>query len=218
MSANDQWALGPYMLQSMLLLISPALFAASVYMILGRIILVTDGEKHSVISKKWLTKIFVIGDVISLLTQSSGGGVMAMGSLDSMELGEKIVIVGLFIQLLFFGFFMFVSSHFYMRIQKAPTTRSLDSTLGWQKHFWVLMAVSLMIFVRSVFRVIEYCSGNNGHLLRHEAFLYIFDACLMLAVMILFNLVHPSQITDKLGARYGDTFKMYLSPASESQV
>ncbi|EKG22447.1 RTA-like protein [Macrophomina phaseolina MS6] len=215
MSAHDQWALGPYMIQSMLLLIAPALFAASVYMILGRIILVTDGEKHSVISKKWLTKIFVIGDTISLLTQSGGGGIMAAGSLDSMKLGEKIVIVGLFIQLIFFGFFMYASSRFFARIRASPTARSLDSSLGWEKHFWVLMAVSLLIFVRSVFRVIEYCSGNNGYLLKHEIFLYLFDACLMLAVMVVFNVVHPSQITNKLGGDYVDTYKMYLNPTSE---
>jgi hypothetical protein len=41
-------------------------------MLLGRIILVTDGESHSLIRKRWLTKIFVTGDVISFLMQGSG--------------------------------------------------------------------------------------------------------------------------------------------------
>jgi hypothetical protein len=41
-------------------------------MLLGRIILVTDGESHSLIRKRWLTKIFVIGDVISFLMQGAG--------------------------------------------------------------------------------------------------------------------------------------------------
>lgn len=41
-------------------------------MMLGRIILVTDGESHSLIRKRWLTKIFVIGDVISFLLQGAG--------------------------------------------------------------------------------------------------------------------------------------------------
>ncbi|KAK0644835.1 Protein RTA1 [Lasiodiplodia hormozganensis] len=218
MSAKDQWDLGPYIIQNLLLLIAPAFFAASVYMVLGRIILVTDGEKHSVISKKWLTKLFVTGDVISLLAQSGGGGYMAMGTLSAMHTGEKIVIFGLFVQLLFFGFFMFVSTLFYMRMQKEPTGRSMDPNIEWRKHFFVLMAASLFVFVRSVFRVIEYISGNNGYLLKHEVFLYIFDACLMLAVMVLFNIAHPSEITEKLGGGYADTFKMYLRSDSETQV
>lgn len=50
--------------------------------------------------------------------------------------------------------------------------------------------------VRSVFRVVEYLQGNAGYLLSHEVFLYIFDAVLMLGVMVLFNWVHPSEVTE----------------------
>jgi hypothetical protein len=59
-------------MQSLLLLLAPALFAASIYMILARIILLTDGESHSVIKVRWVTKIFVAGDVLSFLAQSAG--------------------------------------------------------------------------------------------------------------------------------------------------
>jgi len=59
-------------MQSLLLLLAPALFAASIYMVLGRIILLVDGEAHSLIRAKWLTKFFVLGDVLSFLTQSAG--------------------------------------------------------------------------------------------------------------------------------------------------
>jgi hypothetical protein len=41
-------------------------------MCLGRIILITDGEQHSIIRGRWLTKIFVVGDVISFLMQGAG--------------------------------------------------------------------------------------------------------------------------------------------------
>lgn len=57
--------------------------------------------------------------------------------------------------------------------------------------------------IRSVFRVIEYLQGVDGYLFRHEFYLYIFDAALMLGVVILFNLVHPSQITSLLTGRPG---------------
>jgi len=56
----------------MFLLIAPALYAASIYMLLGRIILVTDGESHSLIRNRWLTKIFVTGDVFSFMMQGAG--------------------------------------------------------------------------------------------------------------------------------------------------
>lgn len=69
---TPNWTEDPYIVQSLLLLLAPALFAASIYMVLGRIILLTDAEHHSLIRAKWLTKIFVFGDVLSFLTQSSG--------------------------------------------------------------------------------------------------------------------------------------------------
>jgi hypothetical protein len=59
-------------MQSLLPLLGPALFAASIYMVLGRIIRLTDGESHSSIKSKWLTKIFVTGDVLGFLAQSAG--------------------------------------------------------------------------------------------------------------------------------------------------
>ena len=69
---TPDWTLGPYIVQSLTLLIAPALFAASIYMTLGRIILLVDGERHSIIPKKWLTKLFVAGDVLSFLLQGAG--------------------------------------------------------------------------------------------------------------------------------------------------
>lgn len=65
-------ALGPYIMQTLLLLVAPALFAASIYMILGRLISLLEAEKYSVVRVKWLTKIFVGGDVLSFTLQSAG--------------------------------------------------------------------------------------------------------------------------------------------------
>jgi hypothetical protein len=59
-------------MQSLLILIAPALFAASIYIILGRIILLVDGEEYSLVRRKWLTKVFVVGDVLSFMMQGAG--------------------------------------------------------------------------------------------------------------------------------------------------
>lgn len=73
-SANQSpdWTLGPFIVQSVLPLVAPALFAASIYMELGRLIVVVHAEKHSLIRVKWMTKIFVTGDVLSFLLQAAG--------------------------------------------------------------------------------------------------------------------------------------------------
>jgi hypothetical protein len=66
------FTLMPYIMQSLLLLLGPSFFAASIYMVLGRIIRLTGGERHSLIRPAWLTKIFVVGDVLSFFVQSGG--------------------------------------------------------------------------------------------------------------------------------------------------
>jgi hypothetical protein len=222
-------------MQSILLLVAPALFAASIYIILGRIILLTDGERHSLIRQKWLTKIFVAGDVLSFLVQSGGGGIQSMQTLTSMHTGETLIIVGLFLQLAFFGFFVVVAGLFHWRLIRAnpldsfrthasdgletsgftsktavlsePTHASFSqqrlnvNDLPWKRHLYALYGSSALILVRSLFRVIEYLQGNSGYLLRHEVFLYVFDALLMLGVLVLFNWIHPSEVTEAYAKR-----------------
>ena len=69
---SPDWTIGPYLIQTLLLLVAPALFAASIYMELSRIIILVDGESHALIKKKWLTKLFVCGDIVSFLLQMGG--------------------------------------------------------------------------------------------------------------------------------------------------
>jgi hypothetical protein len=69
---TPNWTLGPFIMQTLFVLLAPTLFAASVYMVLGRIILTTEAEHLSFIRKRWLTKIFVMGDILSFLVQSGG--------------------------------------------------------------------------------------------------------------------------------------------------
>lgn len=73
---SPDWTLGPYIIQSILLLVAPALFAATIYMELSRIISMVDGEGHVLIPKKWMTKIFVAGDILSFLFQAGGKSIM----------------------------------------------------------------------------------------------------------------------------------------------
>ena len=40
----------------------------------------------------------------------------------------------------------------------------------------------------------EYLQGFSGYLLSHDIYLYIFDAVLMFCVMVMFNVVHPSEV------------------------
>ena len=123
---------------------------------------------------------------------------MSSKTASSISTGQNIIIGGLGLQILFFGFFVVMAIVFQWRMAKTATTSSTMIGLSWRKHLNTLYAASALILIRSIFRVIEFKQGNDGYLLGHEVFLYIFDATLMLGVMVLFNVVHPKEISDVL--------------------
>ncbi|GAB1742825.1 hypothetical protein NU219Hw_g8533t2 [Hortaea werneckii] len=198
-SESPNWTLGPYIIQAIFLLVAPALFAASIYMEFGRIVTGLQAEHHTFMRITWITKIFVTGDVISFLLQGGGGGYQSSGTAEALSTGTDIIIVGLFVQLLFFGFFIGVAGAWHYRMLCLPPSRAYF--LPWKKHVYTLFGTSMLIMVRSVFRVIEYLQGNNGYILSREAFLYVFDAMLMLAVMATLHFVHPSEVLSFLKKR-----------------
>lgn len=113
--------------------------------------------------------------------------------MEALDTGATIIIIGLFVQLAFFGAFLVVAISFHLKINLHPTSRSRIG-IPWQKHLKTLYAAGLLIMVRSIFRAVEYLQGFDGYLLSHEAYLYIFDALLMFIVMVLFNIIHPAEL------------------------
>lgn len=112
-------------------------------------------------------------------------------------MGQNIILGGLAVQLLFFGFFLIVAASFHYRISRFPTTCAATTKLPWHKYLLVMYTASLLIMVRSVFRIVEYVMGADGVLLSNEVYLYIFDAALMFVAMVLFNSFHPGSIISK---------------------
>ncbi len=99
-------------------------------------------------------------------------------------------------QLAFGFFFSLVTATFHLRIRQTPTAASAKSPVPWQRYLLVLYTVSILIMIRSVFRIVEYVMGFDGPLLSTEAHLYVFDARLMFVCMRLLNLWHPSRIVN----------------------
>lgn len=71
----------PFALHSILLLIAPTLFAASIYMLFGRMATLLFAEQIMIMLARFNTAIFVKGDIASLLLQAAGSGMMANGRL-----------------------------------------------------------------------------------------------------------------------------------------
>lgn len=111
-----------------------------------------------------------------------------------LDIGNGVIIAGLVLQLLWFIFFMVAAIVFHRRMIWTPTSAARQPEIRWRSYLYTLYSVSTLIVIRSLFRVIEYIQGNTGYLMRHEAFLYVFDSLPMLTVVVYLHWKHPGEI------------------------
>lgn len=168
-SNADPDVMAPFLMQAILILLAPILFAASVYMFLGRIILATGCASYSLIRPTWLTRIFVGGDIFCFFVQLIGAAMLSSATTKSkLDLANTIVLVGLSAQIVIFGGFMVVGLVFHLRMRKNDPKAALD--WNWERYMMSLYAVSVIITLRNLFRVIEYALGGKFSPL-HPSFL-----------------------------------------------
>ncbi|RAL12588.1 RTA1 domain-containing protein [Aspergillus homomorphus CBS 101889] len=187
-SAESPSQLGPYIVQYICILLPPSLYAASIYMLYGRIVLLVSQPQLSIIAPTKVTTVFVLGDTLSFLTQLGGGSMMCSASTE--ETGQKVLIAGLIIQLLSFGLFFVTAIIFEMRLRRLMLFRNRTA---WRTLLYFCFVAAALIILRCVYRVIEATQGSRGFLSTHEAYIYCFDALPMFLVQGIFHFCAPGK-------------------------
>lgn len=148
---------------------------------------------------------------------------MAAGTVSAMNTGANIVVGGLVIQLLFFGFFVIVSAIFHWRVKRqnysSNHVSSSSSSRGksWESIMWALYAACFLILVRSIFRVAEFVEGNDGYIMKREYLLYIFDACLMALTGVVLAVFYPGMSLGRVDDKRESALRL-MSTDEEIQV
>jgi RTA1 like protein len=137
--------------------------------------------------------------------------------------GEHIIIGGLFVQIIFFGFFFITAVIFQIRVTRDPTHSSIELSRVTKKHMANLYITSILILIRSAVRVAEYLKGYDGYLMVHEVFIYVFDALPMFFVMVAMFYWHPSEMLCLLGRankyfEHGFVVQKLAAPSSVEEV
>lgn len=173
-------------------------------------------DKALFVRRTWLTQIFVTGDVICFLCQAGGAGLLSTGSLSLINTGNDIIVAGLFIQVVFFGLFVIAASLFHYRLVKLPDYSVDAEGKPWKKHMAGLYIVSILIFVRSIVRCVEYIEGFFGYIITHEVFLYCFDATPMFVAVVTMNWTHPGEVAKHVRELKARSTETQDSPNADS--
>jgi hypothetical protein len=167
-------------------------------MVYSRIVRSIHGEAYSLISPQQCTRIFVLGDLICLNIQSTGGGLTGNSKTLLVSIGNWIVVAGLFIQVLIFIGFMYCCVIFHIRMRHhlaltSPHTHT-NTISTWERMLYMLYTTSLLISIRNIFRLVEFIMGKGSYLFRNEWPIYVFDGVLMMIVMMVFGIWYPDQL------------------------
>ncbi|KAJ7105176.1 RTA1 like protein-domain-containing protein [Mycena epipterygia] len=206
----------------LLILLSPCLFLALDYSILGRLSGILGPEvssKTMFITPTRVAKIFVWGDVATFLMQALGGSMTTSSSRTSANLGNTIMLIGLGIQLVSFALFVTLAIVFGFRVRTrfpevwhvrggARLTVFGGHVADWLILYYTLCVTCCGILIRSVFRMAESIQGHSGYISTHEGFFYCFDALPLWVSMSLYCVVWPPRFLNSLQETQAMALKM----------
>lgn len=181
----------------MLILSAPPLLAATVYMVLGRIIRSFDAEHLVRMSPKSITVIFVLNDVLTFCTQLGGAGVQVTGDENIMAIGKKIVLAGLIFSLAVFCFFIWIAASLHRRLLRTPTNILAMNNLNWQRYMLAIYAACFALMLRNLVRTIQFGASKDSVLNQKEVYIYVFDGFLMFFSMVVLGVYHPGLLIKK---------------------
>ncbi len=174
-------------------------------------------QKVCGLSPRWLAKVFVAADAVAFVVQAAGGGMLAgEGAGETADMGRKVYMAGIGIQLGFVIAFVGVAAVLYLRLERLIRVGLWEAKCDvvlMRRLVWAILTVVVLIVVshplylcrreahqawqiRIVFRFIEFSGGANASnpVLANEAYQLGLDGLPMLLALILLNLVHPTKV------------------------
>lgn len=140
-------------MQFTLVVLAPVFIAASDYVLFGKLLesVLPGGRRAKAlgVSARFVTYIFISGDILSFVLQGIGAGFMTgsseSGDIEKLNLGRDLMLAGLGTQILTFGFFICATIRFDVK------GRALEPRGGprpkWRVLLWALYFSSLLIMV-----------------------------------------------------------------------
>ena len=170
----------------------------------SRLVRALQAQHLSPLSPRWTTLIFVAGDWVCLNVQSSGAGLLAKPS--HVAIGTWIIVAGLALQIGMFAGFGVLCVLFHARFPRfaSGSENAVAAGVPWRSCLYMLYGTSAAILVRNIYRVVEFVMGKDGYLQQTEWPVYVFDAALMLLVMLGFLVWYPSELRPRPTHAGGD--------------
>lgn len=199
----DSHNVNAYIAQQVILVLTPAFFAAAHFTILVKVCALFDTRYISPFKPKWLIPFFVIVDVASLAVQGAGSGLAATAEINGMDVATvnnkgQIVTAGLAIQLAGYICFNVFFILFVVRANKEANIHAKNWTKSMKTFLLATWISAILVLGRSCFRTAEMSKGWIGEVATTEWYYLVFDATFVALAVIILIVVSPTKYLPRL--------------------
>ncbi|KAJ6470863.1 RTA1 like protein-domain-containing protein [Mycena sanguinolenta] len=195
-SSQNPEANTPFIIQICCTIIAPTPLLAASFMIMSRLV-GRLGTSYSLLTPKWFTILFLPCDLIALVVQGVGGGMASSANtLAGANKGANVMLGGIGFQFAVIIIFTALASDFSLRYMRNKPIRTSEAPRGALTLRLKLMASALafstvVLIVRSIYRLIELSGGWDGHVIRTEVYFNVLDGGMVTLAIFTLNFVHP---------------------------
>ena len=195
---TKHWNTNVFIVSYVFILVAPNFFAFVNYSAVGRLLrslptkprdptwlripIITDST--GVFRPSRIAGFFLISDIFAFLIQASAAAWLTSDDPSKISTGQTIIEIGLAWALAFIGLFFFVTIFIYI-----SPTYELRNHPQWDliKRMYVSLFVTItLLLVRSIYRMVEYATGQTSYVSSHEWVFGVFDTALMAAACVFY--------------------------------
>ncbi|KAK6218845.1 RTA1 like protein [Colletotrichum tabaci] len=192
-----------FILNYFFIVTAPVFLAAGIYTVLSALIH-RLGRGFSPLPPKVVLWFFVTSDVIATITQISGAALIGVkqSRREDPTTANNILLAGLAYQVFSIGCFVITTSVFLFRARHAIKEHRLTAFVA------AFAAATLLIYLRTCFRLAETAEGLGGELYSNEVYFGVLEFAPVVLAVILLSVWHPGRcVARKVSGDVGDVEK-----------
>ncbi len=194
---GDPYSVINFVVSYFFIVVAPVFLSAGIYTTLTSLIaLLGEGVSPLGLKRRSIIAVFVTADVFSTIVQVAGAALIGVSESHRKDpsTANWILLAGLAVQVLSFLLFLFL---LFIFISKAGKATMSTGQGGMMRYTAAVVVSSLLVYLRTCFRLAETAQGVGGFASSHEAFFGALEfAPVVLAVGIL-GWWHPGRLVGR---------------------
>ncbi|KAL8673077.1 MAG: hypothetical protein Q9168_002500 [Polycauliona sp. 1 TL-2023] len=212
---GDPYGVINFVVQYFFIVTAPVFLSAAIYTTLTSFIAALSGHNNNSseskrlsplgLSKKTILGIFITADVIATIVQVAGAALIGVSESNrkSPATGNNILLAGLAFQVFAFLVFLILLFIFIRKAGKVMlSTDTAENGRGatvMVRYTVALVASSLLVYLRTCFRLAETSQGVGGYASSHEAFFGALEFAPIVVAIGLLGWWHPGRLVGRNG-------------------